>query len=251
MWLKSSVLAGGLVILMVFLSTCTSKEKPELLIYCGITMIEPMNSIASQFEKEHDCIIEIVKGGTGTLLESIRTHQNGDLFLPGSADYYNQMNRHEFSDTAKLGQNLAVLMVEKGNPKQIKHINQLTDSTLRIIVSNSNSGSIGIETKQILDRFGNYEQVLANAKLITSDSKDLTRLLLDKQADVAINWAAEAFKNGHDKKLDVVYIESKFTHSTPIILCVLKNSKNKALSTEFLKFASSEYGKKIFNQHGF
>jgi len=238
-------------ITLIFFLSCKPKEKPELLIYCGITMIEPMNEISAIFEKTHYCHVEIVKGGTGTLLQSIRKHQNGDLFLPGSADYYNQMNRHEYIDSATLGYNTAVIMVAKSNPNQIYTLDQLTDSNLRVVISNPNSGSIGAETKRLLSQFGNYDKVLSNAKQITADSKDLTRLLMQGQADVAINWSAEAFKNGHKNHLDIVKIDSQFANPTPIVLCVLKFSQNQELSLEFLKFASSGESKEIFEKYGF
>ncbi|MCP3672453.1 MAG: ABC transporter substrate-binding protein [Gammaproteobacteria bacterium] len=53
--------------------------RKELLIYCGITMIQPMSEIASIIERQEGVKISIIKGGSGNLLRSIRFNAAGDL----------------------------------------------------------------------------------------------------------------------------------------------------------------------------
>ena len=78
-----------LITLLLFLTACSNNtEKARLTIYCGITMTKPISEIANIFQKENNCEIDIIKGGSGNLLKSIELDKSGDIFLPGSNSYY-------------------------------------------------------------------------------------------------------------------------------------------------------------------
>lgn len=113
-----------LLIILIFFSGCRNDidetNKPELLIYCGITMIHPMQEIASLIEKEQNCIIKITKQGSGSLLRSIQANGVGDLYLPGSESYIETaLQEGLVTETVNVGQNRAALIVSKGNPLHI------------------------------------------------------------------------------------------------------------------------------------
>jgi hypothetical protein len=47
---------------IIFLSTFLQAEsKDELLFYVGITMVKPVNELAKNFEKTHNCTIKILQ----------------------------------------------------------------------------------------------------------------------------------------------------------------------------------------------
>ena len=50
----------------------SAKAKPELIFYCGITMVKPMKVIASHIEKTQNCTIKIVQGGSADLYSSLK-----------------------------------------------------------------------------------------------------------------------------------------------------------------------------------
>ena len=64
----------SLIVIVFFAGSCNffdndnnkQKEKPELLVDCGITMINPMQEVAEYVEKEKCCIIRITKGVLAT-----------------------------------------------------------------------------------------------------------------------------------------------------------------------------------------
>ncbi|MCB5160696.1 substrate-binding domain-containing protein [Marinomonas algarum] len=240
-----------------FLISYNSQEEekvvPELLVYCGITMAHPIKDIAAIIEKEKNVKILISQGGSEDLFKSLSTSLKGDLYLPGSASYRDK-HLHEgfFGDYALVGYNQAALIVRKGNPKNVtSDIKQLLRKDLAAVVSNANTGSIGRETKQILDQHDLYRSVLENSVFVTTDSRNLNRALREGEADVIMNWRATAFFEENRDYMDIVDLSIKDAEPKKLILNTLTFSKQPEISRYFIEVATSERGQKIFRDYGF
>ncbi len=228
------------------------KNKPELLIYCGITMTKPISEIATIIEKQEACKILITKGGSGNLYKSILLNKVGDLYLPGSESYIKKAMEEGFvKDTVFVGHNKAAMMVKKGNPKKINNcLNNLLDKNLKIVIGNPNSGSIGRETKKILDKKGIFDEVSKNVEYFTTDSKDLSLSIKTDKADLVINWYAISTWEGNENHIEVLNIDEKFAKKKKLIIGLVKYSEHTKIAGEFMNYASSEKGKKIFKKYG-
>jgi molybdate transport system substrate-binding protein len=231
-----------------------AEKKKELLIYCGITMIDPMTEIATIIEKEQDCLITITKGGSGNLLESIVYNQTGDLYLPGSDRYFTTIESDYpglVLDTVSVGHNRAVIMVQKGNPYNITgDLLSLASADYGVIIGHPDSGSIGKETKKILDKRGIYEDVVKNVMSLTTDSKDLIKAIISKDADIVINWFAASTWNDNSDYVDVIEINPEFVITNKLVLGLLTYSEHKDIAMEVMKLAASDKGKAIFKKYG-
>lgn len=252
---KNTIILLTFIVIFTVLGACSNKKATspkKILIYCGITMIKPMTEIASNFEKQHNCKVIIIKGGSGNLLKSIETNKVGDLYLPGSEAYIAKAKKQNLiTATAHVGYNKAAMIVIKGNPLNIPaDLSILTNSSLYVVLGNPRSGSIGLETKKILTRFGNYDQAIKNSRQLTTDSKKLVQVIRDKEADVVINWFATSTWEGNNQFMDVIPIDEKYAPKKKLILAVLTYSKHPKLAEEFLEYAASEKGNKIFNKYG-
>jgi len=226
--------------------------KEQLLIYCGITMIKPMSEIARAIEEQEGCEIIITKGGSGNLLRAIKVNKVGDLYLPGSDSYIKTCKEEGLvSETVHVGYNKAAIMVQKGNPKDIS--NDLTNLISRdyyVVICDPDSGSIGRETKKILERRGIFEQVAANALKLTTDSKDLINVLRDKQADIVVNWYATSTWSMNEPYVDALPIDQEYTSKKKLVLGLLKFSKHPDIARKFMAHASSEQGQSLFRKYG-
>ena len=244
------------IAIFISLSGCkkeaVNNEKCELLIYCGVTMIKPMAEIASIIEKQENCNIIITKGGSGNLLKSIRVNKVGDLYLPGSETYMQTcLNEGLVTESTYVGFNKAALMVQKGNPKKLTaDLNNLTREDLYVVICNYETGSIGKETKKILDKKGIFEAVQKNASELTTDSKRLMTLLKDKRADMVMNWYACAVWPENSEYVDVLDIDEEYATKKKLVLGILKNSQHPELAKKFLDLAKSEQGHEIFKKYG-
>lgn len=228
----------------------TAKE--QLLIYCGITMIQPMTEIARVIEQQEGCEIIITKGGSGNLLRAIKVNKLGDLYLPGSDSYIKTCQEEGLvNDTVHVGHNKAAIMVQKGNPKGITNdLGNLTSPDYYVVIGNPNSGSIGRETRKILERAGIFDQVSRNAGQLTTDSKDLVNVLRNKEADLVINWYATSTWPDNEPYVDVLSIDEQYASKKKLVLGLLTFSKHPDIARKFMAYAASEKGRALFEQYG-
>jgi molybdate transport system substrate-binding protein len=251
----------GVVIVLLFalvgiftIMSCSKgiEEKKELLIYCGITMIKPMSDIARIIEEQENCRIIITKGGSGNLLKSIKINKVGDLYLPGSDSYIKTcLQENIVTDTVFVGYNKAALMVQKGNPKGITaDLSNLTSKEYSIVIGNPDSGSIGRETKKILEKRGIFQEVAANALKMTTDSKELVRVLKDKEADLVINWYATSTWAENVSCVHVLGISEKYARKKKLVIGLLRTSKYPEIARKFMEYAASEQGQELFRKYG-
>ncbi|MEW8624754.1 MAG: substrate-binding domain-containing protein [Candidatus Thiodiazotropha sp.] len=229
-----------------------SAPRKELLVYCGITMIQPMSEIAAILEEQENIKISIIKGGSGNLLRSIKFNRLGDLYLPGSESYILQAKEEALIvESAHIGYNKAAIMVQEGNPKNIPAgVMALLDPELYIVIGNPDTGSIGKETKKILTAAGIFSDAMQNARELTTDSKRLIEVLKKGEADLVVNWYATATWPENAEHIDALQIEERFATKKKLILGLLKTSKYPKLAKKFMDYASSDKGRTIFERYG-
>jgi len=251
----------GIAIIVFFISSCNSfdnnknaqKEKPELLIYCGITMTNPMLEIAEYVEKEKNCKIRITVGGSGNLLNAIKINKTGDLYLPGVYSYIKQCKDEGLINmSALVGYNKAAIIVPKGNPMNIGNDPIVfANSKYKTIFADPNSGSIGRMAAMIFEKRGIKNEALFNALRLSTDSKDITKAIINGEADIGINWCATTHWKENKDKLDGIIIDEKYALPKKLVLARLVYSKYPEIAEFFIKTATDSIGKQIFYKYGF
>jgi len=222
----------------------------ELVFYCGITMRKPMDKLARIFEKTHNVKINIIPGGSKALLNTIKYSKKGDLYLPGSEGYVLK-NKNLFVEYKEIGYNQLGLIVKKGNPKNIKRLDDLLRDDVRVVLCNYKLSSCGKETKKILTKYKGkdfFYSIVDKCIEIVLDSRPLNDMVKNC-ADVGPNWKATAKWGENRKYLEIIDIP--FAKKHKLLLAVVKYSKNKKLAKEFLKFVASSKGEKIMKEFGF
>jgi len=215
----------------------------NLIFYCGITMSKAMREIADNFEKEYNVKIEIIPGGSKSLLQTIKNTKKGDLYLPGSESYILK-NKNLFTDYKYIGYNQLALIVKKGNPKQIKTINDLLRNDVRVVLCNYKLSSCGKETKKVLKN--KFWSVYDKSIEIVLDSTPLNEMV-QTCADVGPNWKATLKRKNFAKTLEAIPIKNAKKHN--LYLAVLQYSHNKQLALKFMKYAAKQ--DKILKKYGF
>jgi molybdate transport system substrate-binding protein len=250
--------AGLAVILIGTMAGCGDSSekvaaKPELLLYCGITMVHPMTEIAHLVEQEQGVKITITQGGSEDLYQSLKTSRQGDLYLPGSASYRKRhLEEGLLGDFVHVGYNQAALMVAKGNPKKVEaQVSSLLREDLSVVICNPESGSIGRETKRILDKEGIYRPVLEKSVYLTTDSRNLNGALKNGDADLIVNWRATAFFDRNRDHMDVLDLDPEQASPKKLVLNILTFSRYPEIARRFMELAESERGQAIFRKYGF
>lgn len=252
--MKKTILALGVLILFLSVSTYGWAKAPRILtVYCGITMVKPLEELSVVFEKRNYCKVRIISGGSGTLMEQLLKNKDGDLFLPGSAAYIDTLKKEHpglIVDTRHVGYNRAAIFVKEGNPKEISSdLENLMNPEYRVIIGASEKGSIGKETRQLLIRKGIYDQVLKNTR-VTLHSESLVKALISGNADIAVNWYAVSTWPENEKAVDAIPIDEAWTQKKKLVFARLSDSKEPNLAQAFLLRAASDTGKAMFKKYG-
>ena len=246
-----------IIVLLVFtISGCNKNEnndKPELLIYCGITMVKPISKIAKIIEKNENCKITISQGGSEDLYQSLLYSKTGDLYLPGSS-WYREKHLPEglLLDYVDVGFNQIAMMVQKGNPKNITgDLNLLCDKKYSVVIGNHETSSVGKLSKKILENANIYEKVFINSATIASDSRDINKYLKNKISDIILNWRATGFFEENREFIDVITLPETVALKNRILLNKVVYTKHPELVKKFMDYAVSTEGKDIFRYYGF
>jgi len=229
----------------------SADNRTTVLVFCGITMIDPVIELAELFEKEQNVDVKMTYGGSQDLSKSIEVNKLGDIFFPGFKSFVERMDEQgHIVDSALVGHNELSFFVAKGNPLQLTgDLFQLTNPMYNVVIGHEDLGSVGKETKHMLTKLGIYDQVVKNAVFMASDSKGLTAAIRDEKADLVLNWKAVAKHKDNDNHVDVISIPD--SNKKPLVMASLKYSANPELAASFLKLCASEKGRKIFEKHGF
>lgn len=244
---------GFLVLLAVSSGAMAQSARPELLIYCGITMVKPMTEIAQRFETRENAKVTISQGGSESLYQSLKKSRLGDLYLPGEPSYREKyLSEGLLGDYKVVGHNRLAMVVPKGNPRKVKaDPRELLRKDLTIILGSKESGSVGLESKTMLDKLGIYPQAVARAALLLPDSRALSAAMRRGDAELTLNWRATGFVPENAAVLEVLDLDPRIAPPQALMLTELTFSRQQALARKFIDFASSDEGRNIFRKHGF
>jgi molybdate transport system substrate-binding protein len=239
--------------LVQVLSAEAAPAKPEMLIYCGITMIRPMTEIAHAFERNENVKIVLAQGGSEDLYQSLKKSRVGDLYLPGEPSFRSKyFSEGLLGEAVTVGYNQLAVMVKKGNPKKIRgDVKELLRSDVTTIIGNAESGSVGKETKDVLSSAGIYDKVLDASIYLAPDSRGLNNAMKNGEADAILNWRATGFFPDNAKFVDVIDLNPKLAPPQALLLNLLTFSQNKELTKRFMQFTAGEEGQAVFRKFGF
>lgn len=234
-------------------ASAAEAAKPEMLIYCGITMIRPMTEIARLYEQRENVKISLAQGGSEDLYQSLKKSGVGDLYLPGEPTFRSKyLSEGLLGDVVTVGYNQLAIMVKKGNPKHVKNdVKELLRGDVTVIIGNAESGSVGKETKDVLSAAGIYNKVLDISVNLAPDSRGLNNAMKNGEADVILNWRATGFFPDNAKVVDVIDINPKLAPPQALLLNLLTFSKNKEQAKRFMQFTAGEEGQSVFRKFGF
>ncbi len=229
-------------------------EDSNLLIYCGITMVKPITELSRAFEqREKNVRISLAQGGSEDLYQSAKKSRIGDIYFPGEPSYRDRhLSEGLLGDYKLAGYNQMALVVQKGNPKQVKgDAMELLRKDLTVMIGNAESGSVGQETKAILDKVGIYPKVVNKSVALMPDSRAINLALKRGEADLAVNWRATAFFPDNVTQIEAVNLDPKIAKPQALLLIQLTFSKNPLVARKFIDFVASEEGQAVFRKHGF
>ena len=244
---------------------------PQLVVFFGGNQFMVIDELIAAFKKAYPMYKRIfvetlppgilakqIEGGTLTI-GNMRIDLKPDVYTAGK----NRIDQTPewFSRTEVYGKNKLAIMVQKGNPKNIKGLNDLGRSEIRISMPNPAWEGIGKRIEEAYVKAGGEE---LKTMIMDTKVKDSTTYLtqihhrqtpmriLYNQSDAAPVWYTEAFYQkmiGHP--VEMIEIPAKENIEAISVAGILKAAHHKKAAKDFMDFMVSANGKAVYKKYGF
>jgi molybdate transport system substrate-binding protein len=233
-----------------------SQASPEILVvFAGAAATPVYYDAADLFEAKNGIKVELRLDGSGSVLSAMKITRTGDLFIPGSPEYFIEakksgvINPNSVHPTI-LAYLVPAIIVQKDNPKNINSLEDLTKPGISIGIGDPESVCVGIYAKEILEQNNLWETVSPNIVNYAQSCSATAALIPTGAVDVIIGW--HVFKNWTPYKADIIWITpDKIPQISYIAGAVSVFSENKILAQRFLDFLTSEEVNEIWSKYGY
>ena len=248
-------LPAGLVGLGLMVTTLSATAADEatggrLTVFAGAASQPATIEVARLFMAETGIKVECSFGGSGAVLNQIRVEHYGDLYIPGSDDYMDKAEKEGLVDAGTrrtICQLQPVICLPKGNPKQLKGIQDLARPGLRVAIGDPKSVCLGSIAKAALEKAGIYEEVQKRIVTFASDCQQVASLIRLDEVDAAIGY--DVFQRQSPDLMDVVPLAGAKAVTVPV--AVVSFSKQKERAQRFADYLAGPQGRAVFARHGY
>ncbi|CDW99913.1 molybdate ABC transporter substrate-binding protein [Desulfitobacterium hafniense] len=228
----------------------------SLLIYAGSASKPPTEEAAKLFEQKTGVKVDLVFGGSGTVLSQMKLNKKGDLYFPGSSDFMEKAKQEGlvYPETeAKIVYLVNAINVQKGNPKGIKELKDLLQPGLKVAIANPETVCVGLYATEIIDNNFTPEEKQAFKKNLINytESCDKTATAISlKTVDAVIGW--RVFHYWDPEKIETIPLrKDQIARIGYIPIAISAFTQNKELSQQFIDFLNSEEGKASFKKYNY
>lgn len=245
------ILTGILCILVA--AGCSKKEtedkSKELVLLCGSSFTKPMEQLCSEFTANTGIIVTTTTAGSEDFLPLVKAGQKGDILVTHDPylDYTRDANA--LFDSVHIGFVAPVLAVQKGNPKGLSSIQDLTQPGLKVALTDPQYSTCGEMVFALLEKKGIKEAVMKNVEnRLTKGHSTLGTFLKTQAVDAVIMWngVAHTFRDS----LEVVNTPYEYDEEIRVHIIGLSYTKEPELLKQFITFARTK-GPDIFAQYGY
>ncbi len=252
-WSKVSLL----IILLVFIgiiavSTVSAEER--LMVFAGAASKPPTEEAAKAFERKTGVKVDLVFGGSGYVMSQMILSKKGDIYFPGSSDYMELAKKKGvvFPETEKYVVYLVpAINVQKGNPKNIKSLQDLTKPGIKVAIANPEGVCVGAYAVEIIEKNFNAqekEQFKKNLINYTESCEKTATAISLKAADAVIGWSV--FQYWDPERIETIPLKkSEIIRIGYIPIAISRYTQNRALAQKFIDFLLSEEGKAIYRKY--
>jgi molybdate transport system substrate-binding protein len=200
-----------------------------------------------RFQEKHGTTIECDYAGSEVLLARIKLSRKGDLYLPGDVHYVNVAAEQGLVRSQQdVCYFVPAIMVRRGNPKDIRSLQDLTREGIKLGLGDAKACAIGRTASKIFEKNGIDEGPLAVAYR-SGTVNELGNHVKLGTLDAAIVWDAVAAQFGDD--VETVAIPVAQNEISTVAIGVLGSSKDPQTAAAFVDFLRSPEGRDVFRKH--
>ena len=256
----SVILAVFVVLLVVVSAGCTTSSDSlsgEVTVLAATSLTKAMDDIIAEFEDLYKNVdVKASYGGSNSLVTQMTSGAaDADVFF--SADVANMkkvVDAGLTNDYSVLLNNSLIIVVGKGNPKNITGIADLVNDGIEIAsgVDGVPFASYGLGVAEKYENAGNpgfKDEFVSHITYKGQNVNEARTAVATGECDAAIIYKTD-YTAAADK-LDIVEIPASYNTVTELPYTILNAAADDKAVAEFVKYMTSENGKNIFQKYGF
>jgi molybdate transport system substrate-binding protein len=250
-------LAFLIFIFLTFVSfQLAQASSKRLLIFAGAASKPATEEARSAFQEKFGVTVDVIFGGSGFVLSQMKLAKRGDLYFPGSSDFMEIAKREGLvlPESEKLLVYLIpAINVQKGNPKGIYSLKDLTREGLRVAIGNPETVCVGTYAVEIIEKnlsLVDKEKFKRNLVNYTESCEKTANAISLKAVDAVLGWGV--FQYWDPERIETISLRrEEIPRIGYIPIAISKFAQDKALAKEFIDFMLSPRGKTIFRKHSY
>jgi molybdate transport system substrate-binding protein len=164
-------------------------DQPEVVFYSGGVNRLAVEETVKRFEEREGVKITRVYNGCGILVSQMKAGQRPDAYLACDVSFMSPVSGL-FTNPVEISETEIVMLVAKGNPKQIHSLADLAQPGLRLGVANARQSTLGDLTAKLLQGAQLFDAVMANVKTQTPTADLLVNQIRTGALDAVVVYQA-------------------------------------------------------------
>jgi len=226
------------------------RELPPLRVYCAAGLKKPVAKTIERYERRTGRRVQVQYAGSGTLLNTIRIAQQGDLYIAAEWGYIQQGRELGLlAEAIPLARQHPVVAVRTGNPNAIDTIDDLHDPALTLALAEPDAAAVGRATRNALQASGHWQRVRDAARVWKPTVPELATAVRLGAADAAIVWdSTAAMFDG----VQAVELPELSASTETVAVAVLTSAADPSAALHLARYLGApRHGLAAFERHGF
>jgi molybdate transport system substrate-binding protein len=243
-----------LILLILSLIQNAQSSSNRLLIFAGAASKPATEEAVKMFQEKTGIPVDVIFGGSGFVLSQMKLTRKGDLYFPGSSDFMEIAKKDGlvFPETERtIVYLLPAINVQKGNPKSIHSLRDLTKDGIRVAIANPEMVCVGTYSVEIIEKnltAAEKEKFKKNLVNYTESCEKTANAISLKAVDAVLGW--RVFHYWDPKRIETIYLKPEEVSRIGYIpIAISKFAQDKILAQRFIDFLLSSQGKNIFRKY--
>jgi molybdate transport system substrate-binding protein len=244
---KMFMLVVVMFMLMTMLTGCSAKPV-TLEVYAGDVAQNALLAIKETYEQQHPNVtINYNFAASKTLKETMRTLQQGDLYIATSDDIEKMSQDGLIIESQPMASLTPAIIVLQGS-SVVTSWDDLAKDGVRIAILNPDLGAVGTLVEKIIGKSPLKDLIHANITTFVAAPNEMIKLLTEGKVDAAIIWSSLAQSNA---KLTAIEIPAEINESMEMWIAIPTYTTSEGDASAFLEFITGAEGQQAFTKAGF
>ena len=248
----SFTLMLAFLILLVVQNVQPSSKR--LLVFAGAASKPATEGVVKIFKEKTGIAVDVIFGGSGFVLSQMKLAKKGDIYFPGSSDFMEMAKKEGlvFPESGKIIVYLIpAINVQRGNPKEIHSLKDLTRDGVRVAIANPEMVCVGTYAVEIIEKNlapSEKEKFKKNLVNYTESCEKTASVISLKAVDAVIGW--EVFQYWDPDRIETILLKpNAISRIGYIPIAISRFTEDKIAAQEFIDFLLSSRGKAAFQKY--